>query len=51
MTKYETSVHKGNGCIVRVHKPILTKEEHLAWEHNIKNALVEFTKEVIKNGK
>ena len=45
MIKYETTVHRGNGCIVRIHKPILTAGERKAREENVKKALVEFYKE------
>lgn len=45
MTKYKTSVHKGKGFIVRVHKPILTEEENNKRIENVKESLVNFAKE------
>ena len=43
--KYETTVRKGNGYIVRIHKPILTKEERDEREKEIKSALCVFGRE------
>ena len=43
--KYNTSVIKGDGYIVRVHKPILTVEERKAREEVVKEALVNYIKE------
>ena len=43
------------GCVVRIHRPNLTKEERKIREENIKKALIEFYKEThkgeIQNGK
>jgi hypothetical protein len=40
--KYETTEYKGKGCTVRVHRPILTKEERNKREEAIKKALCQF---------
>lgn len=40
--KYETTEYKGNGCTVRVHKPILTKEEEHKRKEALKKALCQF---------
>ena len=45
MDKYRTTEYKGKGCIVRIHRPILTKEEREKRENEIKIALVQFAKE------
>ena len=43
--KYNTTVLKMDGCIVRVHKPILTATERKAREEEVKEALVNYIKE------
>lgn len=43
--KYETLVFKGEGCTVRVHRPILTKEEQRKREEELKKALCRFERE------
>ena len=40
--KYETLVFKGEGCTVRVHRPILTKEEQHKRDEELKKALCRF---------
>lgn len=40
--KYETLVFKGEGCTVRVHRPILTKEEQRKRDEELKKALCRF---------
>lgn len=45
MVNYQVTVHKGNNCIVRIHKPILSAEERKAREEDIKAALVQFGRE------
>lgn len=39
------------GCVVRVHRPTLTKEERKIREEQIKKALIEFYKETHKGEK
>ena len=36
------------GCIVRIHRPILTDEERKKREEEVKKALIELYKEVYK---
>lgn len=45
MSEYRTVEHRGNGCIVRVHIPILTEEEERKREKRIEEALIRFEKE------
>lgn len=45
MSKYQVTEHKGEKCIVRIHKPILTEEEEKVREEHIKASLVKFYKE------
>ena len=45
LMKYNTTVLKMDGCIVRVHKPILTATERKAREEEVKEALVNYIKE------
>ena len=39
------------GCVVRIHRPNLTKEERKIQEEKIKKALIEFYKETKKEKK
>lgn len=48
-TKYKTTVYEDDMCIVRVHKPILTDEEYKRREDTVKQSLVRFRREQIKN--
>jgi hypothetical protein len=48
MVNYQVTVHKGNNCIVRIHKPILTEEERKIREERIKAALVQYGREVFR---
>ena len=43
--KYETTEYKSEGCTVRVHKPIRTKEEQRKRDEEIKKALCRFERE------
>ena len=45
MTEYRTYEHRGKGCIVRVHVPILTEEEQRRRDKEIEAALIRFEKE------
>lgn len=49
MVEYQVTEYKNDKCVVRVHKPILTVEEKKAREDEIKNALVKWAKERMKN--
>jgi hypothetical protein len=49
MDKYHTTEYKSKGCTVRIHRPILTKEERERREKEIKLALVQFAKETRLN--
>lgn len=51
MLEYQVTEYKGNNCIVRIHSPILTKEERRAREERIKEALVQYGREVYRNEK
>jgi hypothetical protein len=42
MIEYKTTVRKGNGCIVRIHRPILAEEERDKREKELKSALNRF---------
>lgn len=42
---YQVTEYKGNNCIVRIHRPILSAEERKAREEEVKKALVRFYKE------
>ena len=39
---YETKILQCGNCTVRIHSPILTKEEQARREEEVKNALVHF---------
>ena len=43
--KYETLVFKGERCTVRVHRPILTKEEQHKREEELEKSLCRFERE------
>lgn len=45
MIEYRTVEHRGKGCIVRVHTPILTKEEESRRDKEIELALIRFERE------
>ena len=45
MTEYRTVEHKGKGCTVRVHIPILTEDEQNKRDKAIELALIQFAKE------
>ena len=49
MTKYDTTEYKMKGCTVRVHRPILSEEEYKSRENEVKKALREFGKEMLKS--
>jgi hypothetical protein len=49
MVEYKTTVHKCDGCTVRIHRPILTKEERDKREKEIKLALSQFGRERMNN--
>ncbi len=44
-TKYITTVHECENCIVRVHRPILSAEERKSRENEVRKALVQFGRE------
>jgi hypothetical protein len=44
--EYEVTEHRSENCVVRIHRPILSKEERKAREEEVKKALVQFYKEV-----
>lgn len=46
MSKYNVTEYKDEKCIVRIRKPILTKEEEKTREEQIKASLVRFYKEM-----
>ena len=45
---YLTTEYRDKGCIVRVHRPILTSEERKRREEEVKLALIRFYKETHK---
>lgn len=47
-TKYKTSVYEEDDCIVRIHKPILSADEKIKREENLKSTLVQYYKETRK---
>ena len=47
--EYTTTVMKLPNCTIRVHKPILTPEERARREEEIKKAMIEVKKEMIRN--
>ena len=49
MTECVTTVMKLPGCTVRIHKPILSAEERARRYEEIKKAMVEVKKELIRN--
>ena len=49
MFEYRVTEHKGENYIARIHKPILTEEEHKRRTEEVKTALVRFAKEKIEN--
>lgn len=51
MVEYQVTEHRGKNCIVRIHKPILTEEEQRAREERIKEALIQYGREVYRNEK
>lgn len=48
MAEYQVTEYKTDKCTVRIHKPILTKDERKAREDEVKKALVRFEKERLK---
>ena len=49
MMKYKTTEHRTDKWIVRVHKPILTPEEEKARKEAVREALIRFGREKMKN--
>ena len=49
MLEYNVTEHKSEKCTVRIHRPILPKEEQKAREEDVKKALVRFYKETRGN--
>lgn len=47
--KYKTTEHRSEKWIVRVHKPILTPEEEKVRKEAVKEALIQFGREKMKN--
>jgi hypothetical protein len=45
MSEYRTVEHRGKGCTVRVHIPILTEEEQDKRRREIELALIRFEQE------
>ena len=48
MSDYQVFVHKGNGYVARIHKPILSEKEYKLRELEVRKALNEFGKEIYK---
>jgi hypothetical protein len=49
LMKYKTTEHRSEKWIVRVHKPILTPEEEKARKEAVREALIRFGREKMKN--
>ena len=47
--KYKTTEHRSEKWIVRVHKPILTPEEEKERKEEVREALIRFGREKMKN--
>ena len=47
-TRFKTTVYEDDKCIVRVHKPVLAKEERNQRKEATKKALVAMYKEILK---
>ena len=48
MPEYQTMEFKGDGYTCRIHKPILTAEEKLRRDAEVKKALARYAREVAK---